>query len=271
MRFRLPARALALVLLVAFAAPAARAQGVHVTFSPPSQVVGAGSGFDVDVIVPATGSGFNGFRARVTFDPSALTFVPASPSSLQQGAYMTGACGNTFHQFAATTDSLDITDVLLCNGVSLAGPGQLYRLHFTAGNVPNTSTVLHFEQVDFYNAGVRVTPVVADDDTIHIDNPVGVGDGPGAAGVELRAAPNPTATGTTFRLVAPAAGAQSLLVEDVAGRVVRHLDSGTFAAGTRAVTWDARDDRGAAVRPGVYLARYLTTVGARLTRVVIVR
>jgi hypothetical protein len=271
MSFRLPTRALALTLLVTLAASTARAQGVHVSFSPAPQVVGAGSGFDVDMVVPGAGSGFNGFKALVLYDPAALTFVPTSPTSQQQGAYMTGACGNTFHRFAATSDSLDITDVLLCNGVSLPGPGQLYRLHFTAGNVPNTFTVIHFDQIEFYDAGVLVTPVTADDDTIYIDNPVGVVDGPGAAGVELRAAPNPTATGTTFRLAAPAAGEQSLLVEDVAGHVVRHLDSGTFAAGTRAVTWDAKDDRGASVRPGVYLARYRTPVGARLARVVIVR
>src|SRR5260221_6674480 len=114
MRFRIPARAFGLVLLASFAAPLARAQGVHVSFSPASVVVGAGSGFDVDVVVPGAGSGFNGFRAVLDFDPAELTFVPASPTSLQQGSYMTGACGNTFHQFAATSDSLDITDVLLC-------------------------------------------------------------------------------------------------------------------------------------------------------------
>src|SRR5258708_37707859 len=103
MSFRFPTRALALVLLATLAVPTAGAQGVHVSFSPPSPVVGAGSGFDVDVVLPGAGSGFNGFTALLRYDPAELTFVPTSPTSLQQGAYMTGACGNTFHRFAATS------------------------------------------------------------------------------------------------------------------------------------------------------------------------
>jgi hypothetical protein len=268
---RAPFRLLAFTLATLLLPVPSGAQGVHVRFSPVSQIVGAGSGFDIDVVVPDSGAGFNGFDARLIFDPLALTFVPASPNTLQQGSYMTGACGNTFHQFSAASDSLAITDVLLCNGVSLPGPGQIYRLHFTAKNVPNTTTVLHFGQVSFYNAGVLVTPVTAIDDTIYIDNPVAVGDGPGAAGVELSAAPNPTTTGTTFRLASPLAGEQSLLVQNIAGRVVRRLDAGGFAAGARAVTWDGRDDRGASVPPGVYLVRYRTPAGARQMRVVLLR
>src|SRR5262249_43588707 len=155
------------------------------------------------------------------------------PTSAQQGSYMTGACGMTFHQFTAGADTCNATDVLLCNGVSLTGPGQIYKLHFVAANAPNTSTILHLESVEFYNAGVRITPVFTDDDTVEIDNPVGVGDVPTSGAVELRAAPNPTAGGTTLTLRAPRAGVQSLLVQDVAGRVVRHLGEGWFEAGPR--------------------------------------
>src|SRR5258708_12701412 len=109
MSSRFPTRALALILLATLAtlaAPTAGAQGVHVSFSPAPLVVGAGSGFDVDVVVPGAGSGFNGFRALVRYDPAELTFVPPSPTSLQQAAYMTAASANTLPLLAAPTNSL---------------------------------------------------------------------------------------------------------------------------------------------------------------------
>jgi len=58
--------------------------------------------FDLELRVTQAGSAFNGFDADVSFDPSAITFVPLSPTSLQQGSLMTSACGNTFHRFTAS-------------------------------------------------------------------------------------------------------------------------------------------------------------------------
>jgi hypothetical protein len=260
------------VLLLVAAVSTSNAQGVHASLSPTTQYVGAGSGFDVDLVVTTSGSTFNGFKGVVRYDPAKLTFVPTSPTTLQQGSYMTGACGSTFHLFSQTGDSLNVTDVLLCNGVSLSGPGQVYRFHFVAANTPGDSTIIRIEQLAFYDAGVRVTPVFTQDDTVYIDNPVGVGDvGGPTATIELRAAPNPSRSGTTLLLSAPVAGEQSLLLQDVAGRVVRHLGAGRYEAGPRAVAWDGRDDRGSAVAPGVYLVRYVTPAGSRQARVVVVR
>lgn len=258
-------------VLLALTSPRAEAQ-IHASLSPTTQFVGAGSGFDVDLRVTQAGSPFNGFKGIVRYDPSNLTFVPGSPTSLQQGSYMTGACGNTFHLFSQTSDSLNLTDVLLCDGLALSGPGLVYRLHFVAPNTPGVSTIIRLDRLSFYNAGVKITPVITQDDTVHIGNPVGVGDeGASAAAIELRAAPNPSVAGTTLLLSAPVAGEQSLLVQDVAGRVVRHLGAGSYPAGSRAVAWDGRDDRGQALPPGVYLARYVTLGGTRQARVVVVR
>lgn len=264
------ARLALLAMAATFAAlprPSA-AQGVHMGFVPTQQFVGAGSGFDVELRVTSAGAGFNGFQARLRFDPARVTLVPASPTTAQEGSLMTGACGMTFHQFSAGPDSCDITDVLLCNGVSLTGPGQIYKLHFTAANTPGTSTILHIEQVAFYDTGVRVLPVLSQDDTVTIGNPVGVGDAPSGFGIELRAAPNPSVSGVTFLLGSPVAGEQSLLVSDVAGRIVRRFGRAELAAGPRSVPWDGRDDAGRALAPGVYLARYRTPAGERALRFV---
>ncbi len=257
---------IALLLL----APQASPEGIQVALLPQVKIVGAGSGFDIDLAVPSAGSSFNAFEAIVQYDPAVLTFVPASPTSLQQGSSMTGACGNTFHLFGASNDSLSMTVSLLCAGVSLTGPAQIYRLHFTAGNFAGVSTPIKILHAAFYDAGVRVLPVTTVDDTVKIHNPVGV-DPLESATIELRAAPNPSVSGTTLLLNSAVSGEQSLLLQDIAGRVVRRLGSGRFDAGRRAVAWDGRDDAGRAVPPGVYLARYLTPRGMRQTRIVILR
>jgi len=257
--------------LLALAAPAAPAAGIDLALSPHLQYVGAGSGFDVELRVTTAGSPFNAFEAVLQYDPAVLTFVPSAPTSLQQGSAMTGACASTFHLFQATGDSLAMTSSLLCNGVSITGPGTIYKLHFIAANTPGAETTIHVRSSAFYDAGIRVTPVTALDDTIFIDNPVGIAPAAGAGSIALRAAPNPSAAGTTLLVESPASGEQSLLVQDVAGRIVRHLESGTFGSGARAVAWDRRDDAGRSVPPGVYLARFVTPAGMRQTRVVLLR
>jgi YVTN family beta-propeller protein len=75
-----------------------------------------------------------------------------------------------------------------------------------------------------------------------------------APAVALRAYPNPfnPAVRIELRLEAPASGV--LAIHDLAGRTVRTLASGTFAAGTRTWTWDGRGTDGRALPSGVYLA-----------------
>src|SRR5512143_2432122 len=108
-------RLLPCALLLAAACGSAHA-GVEVALSPASLTVTPGSEFDLEIRVTSAGSSFNGFDAVVGYDPAALTFLPASPLSLQQGCLMTGecsaACGNTFHQFSSGGDSLRVNDVL---------------------------------------------------------------------------------------------------------------------------------------------------------------
>src|SRR5439155_8134694 len=115
-----------------------------------------------------------------------------SPTSLQQGSLMTGACGNTFHRFIAGAGADTITDVLLCSGLSLTGPGTLYKLHFRASNTPQVVRVRFVPgTVKFYNAGLFVTPVASTDAAIGIGMPVtAVGEHPGAIGPALTASPN---------------------------------------------------------------------------------
>jgi len=82
------------------AAPETRA-AVSVALIPSAPTVALGAEFTVTVRVTQAGSAFNAYQAIVRFDPAVLTFLPASPLSLQEGAYMTGACGQTFHWFTS--------------------------------------------------------------------------------------------------------------------------------------------------------------------------
>lgn len=235
-------------------AASAHAQGVSVALTPAAQLVDPGSVFELSITVQQAGSPFNGFDAVIGYDPAALTFMPLSPTSLQQGELMTGACGTTFHLFQAGAATDTITDVLLCNGVSVTGPGRIYRLRFKASITPQVTEVRFLPGLQFYNNGLYVNPVSSSDAQIGIGmGLVGVGATPERK-LELRVAPNPSPEGeTSFTIESDRAGVQRLAAFDLRGRLVRHFEDTTGTAGVRLVHWDGRDDSGHRLMPGVYL------------------
>ena len=90
-----------------------------------------------------------------------------------------------------------------------------------------------------------------------------------AARLELAAGrPNPFSARTSIAFDLPHAGRATLVVYDVSGRLVKRLLDSAMPAGRHAVTWDATDDRGARVTPGVYFYR-LNTDGAAGSRSVV--
>lgn len=265
----------ALALALAFMAGAAPAgAGVSVKVSPATLTVAQGAQFDLDLAVSPAGSNFNGFDVTVSYDPAALTLVPLAPTSLQQGCLMTGtcsiACGNTFHHFAAAGDSAAISDVLLCNLVSLTGPGQVYKLRFTASNTDQITQV-RIRRATFYNAGLFVNPVTTADATITIGSTVGVGPASSPAALRLAAEPNPARGSLVFALEADAAGEQRLVIHDLAGRLVRVVEQGWRAEGSRRVAWDGRDSAGVQVPAGIYLATFGAGDRSARIRVAMVR
>jgi hypothetical protein len=236
---------------LAAAAPAA-AQEVRAGLVPTVQIVPLDTDFDLDVQVTEAGAPFNAFDLVVHYDPSALTLVPANPPSLQQGQYMLSACGNTFNLFDYHADTLTATVVLMCLDMALTGPGQIYHLRFHSANVEQVTTV-EIRRMRFFNAGVRVNPVLTTNALVSIGSPLGV-DGPGLlpGRIHLQAAPNPFRGRLDLTIEAPAEGGQRVDIEDVLGRRVRHIADGEFAAGTRHLVWDGRDDSGRTLPPGVY-------------------
>ena len=254
---RVPGWILAIALVVLAGPESARAQGIHVALMPFQQNVAPGAEFDIEIDVTQAGYAFNGFKAVVTYDPAALTFLPSSPLSLQQGCLMTGgcsgACGNTFHSFTAAADSLVANNVTICDQFALTGPGQIYKLHFRASTTPQVAYV-RFRRATFYNAGLYVVPVATADAAIGIGVTLDAGGAPAPLpGLRLRAEPNPARGSVAFAIEADAPGELSVEVHDVSGRLMRRWSGGWQAGGVRRLSWDGTDARGARSPAGIYL------------------
>ena len=97
-------------------------------------------------------------------------------------------------------------------------------------------------------------------------SPAGVGDG-GPGRPRFDVAPSPFVSVTRLEWAAAGApgGRVRLAIYDLAGRRLRALFDGVVASGHAVAEWDGRDDHGAAVPPGVYLAR-AERAGATWTR-----
>lgn len=261
---------LAMMCCIAALAPCAGAQGVQVAITPADSTVAPGSEFVLRIEVTASGSPFNAYDAVIGFDPGALTFLPASPLGLQEGAYMKNACGSTFHRFITGPDSLLLNHSLLCNELALLGPGVVYKLRFRAALTPQT-TAVHFRLVQFYNAGFFVNPTVPADAVVRIGVVSATATPPTEGPARVRAAPNPCNPGTVLHLWPGASGEQTVRIRDVAGHVLRVLQRGTFGAVQRSLTWDGRDAQGRRLASGVYLVEIETPAGRAAGRVVLLQ
>lgn len=243
--------------------------GVTVALQPAAQTVAPGAEFDLYLTVSPAGSAFNAFDAVVGFDPAALTLLVLSPLSFQEGALMTTACASRFHRFTPGSDRATIADVLLCDGQSVTGPGQIYRLHFRASNTPQTTVVQFLPGLRFYDAGLYVTPVTSSNATVGIGTTVGVEDGVLAPGLAVSASPNPARLVTTLEIQSDRTGTQEVRVLDSRGRLVRSFERGSFAAGVRELTWNRCSDAGRSLPAGVYTVEVSGPTGAARVRLVL--
>jgi len=238
--------------LVAGVAPAG-AQGVWVAVTPTLSEVAPGQVFDVQIAITQAGSAINGFDAVIGFDPAALTLIPLSPVSLQQGSLMSGACGNIFHRFTPGADRATVADVFLCAGVSVTGPGTIYKLRFQASNTPQVTQLRFLPGLQFYNAGLFVGPAHATDATIGIGVSL---DSPSPARpvrLGLRVAPNPARAGLSFLIEADRAGPMRISVVDIRGRLVHRREETLGAGEKRTLHWEGLDPSGRRLPAGVYL------------------
>jgi hypothetical protein len=103
-------------------------------------------------------------------------------------------------------------------------------------------------------------------------SPVGVlGANAGLALSLLPPSPNPAVAPVTIEFTVPAATHASVLVYDVAGRLVRTLSDGPMSPGRHLLRWDRRGEGGAAVGPGVYFCLLKAGRDRVIRRVIVLR
>jgi hypothetical protein len=130
--------------------------------------------------------------------------------------------------------------------------------------LPNVSALLARIRVEaadhvFFDIGnsFRVTPGTGVEETPAVA---------AAPGLVLTAnRPNPFHPATEIAFALPVAGAVTLTVYDLTGRVVRTLVDSFQPAGPQATSWDGKDERGMPVASGIYLYE-LAAGGERATR-----
>src|SRR5262245_23646592 len=226
------------------------AAGVSVALVPSATQVGLNTDFTVVLRVTQAGSLFDSYAALVRYDPGVLTFVQ-EPAATQEGAYMRNACGSTFHFFNANGPQIAIEHAIVCGGMALAGPGDLYVLHFRSRSTSIVASV-EFSSIAFYKAGLTVEVTSATGAAITIGSPTdAVGESVTSSPARFLALPNPFAQHTVLFLPAHAQGA--VLVHDARGRLVRRLEVHCTGSDCR-TGWDGCDDRGLPLANGVYWA-----------------
>jgi len=94
---------------------------------------------------------------------------------------------------------------------------------------------------------------------------------PSAAGVTLRAVPNPFPGATTIHYTLSAPGPVRVQVFGLSGRLVRTLVDVSLRTGAHELVWDGQDDSGRPVASGSYFVELHTETGIRVLRVVLTR
>jgi hypothetical protein len=85
----------------------------------------------------------------------------------------------------------------------------------------------------------------------------------------LSTRPNPSHYYTQFEVFLPRSQRLLLDVYDIRGRKVKTLDGGFMSEGRHSLTWDACDERGQHVSPGVYIVR-LDAAGRAVSRKIVI-
>lgn len=163
------------------------------------------------------------------------------------------------HKFQLLSGALtqDVADqptdlsAVVSAGPFVLGPGEMVRVRF--------ALAYGVDQQDFL---LNVRALGGDAATTAVDDP---GTPAPAAPSLAQNHPNPFNPATAIAFSAPRAGHVSLVVYDMAGRVVRTLVDGDLPAGPHTVTWRGRTDAGAVASSGLYFYK-LRTAETVLTR-----
>jgi len=151
-------------------------------------------------------------------------------------------------------------------------PGNSAGVRFGLGEARLVTLGFGFEGIGMaVDRNALMAAVIAWFDDTTVGAPAGQ-----APPVRLSAAaahPNPfnPATNIAFTLEGDGDARTRIDIHDVLGRRVRHLAVGTLPAGDHAVRWDGRDDAGAALPGGLYLAIVRAGVDSETLKLTLVK
>jgi len=235
----------------------------------------SGSGpFLKDPDFTATGEGGTWMIRRpkvidITFQPFVIEFSGVLPNGVSGEVWDLDArpfSGADAEEYTVTAlDSLDqvIATIVSPLGISETSPGTLdgrpWHWSFVALPAPIKKVTIHQTQAPKKGFAFDNFAIVAD--------PTGIPPSLSTSRFSLQQnIPNPFNPLTVIRYTVPVGGGKvSIAVYDVNGRFVKTLLDAFESSGTKRVTWDGRDDRGAAVASGIYFYR-LTARGFSETR-----
>jgi len=253
------------------------AEEFHALIVPDTTWANLYSLVEVHLDVDSTAHQFNGFGITFQYDPSVVSF-----DSLTPGDLMLDACPNWFNHLDTTDSTLSYTHIILCNLVSVDGPGRLCTIRFTADNA-GISPVMITSDPDrsFYDAGMYVYPGHPDypRQVIFHDGAIVVID-PNAdceemiedAGVRLTSIrPNPASSGAEILFELPEPAWVRLEIYDTMGRMVRTLIDDRQTLGMHSTAWNGTDDRGLSVCSGVYFCTMTAGDHQSRRRIVLLR
>lgn len=298
---RLPLMAVWCVLLPLASSPALAVDQFNVYLGPslPDTVyVGLDSTVNVYLQVDSTAKEFNGFEVQIQFAPSVLSFVEAT-----EGALFPDACPNRFTPSSYTDSTVTYGDFLLCNNVSVNGPGILTVYTFNVLNLGvSPITIISNPDRSFYDAGFYVWPqnptyprqVVFHNAVVKVVSPTSGVSGPRETSVgdrpSLWLAPNPIRDQGEIRAVLPltspsrsadgpplAEGSPSgptsiqLSILTATGRVVSTWEQNRGTSGELVIPWKAIDRTGRALPDGMYFCRLRSAGETATARFLVVR
>jgi len=152
----------------------------------------------------------------------------------------------------------DPRDVNITTGFVTVGEKTLLGgAAYICGGQTSTGSPLYV--VDLYSMDLLDTIIVPGTNTnvVAVEAqwplPSSVEDLPGAATLNVKAAPNPFNPRTKISFDLDDEAPVKLAVFDLAGRMVRLIDAGTLGSGRRSIEWDGKDRGGRKLASGSYL------------------
>jgi hypothetical protein len=235
--------------------------------------------FEVD----STAHSFNGYRITVEYDPAIVAFITEA-----EGHLMVDRCPERFTRIAMSDSSITYSHSVLCDGLSLDGPGVLSVFTFRALALGMSHLRITSDpDRSFCDGGLYIWPghptyprqVILHDAVILVLDPAS--DAPDGGGQMIGSPavcagptriewvqPNPFQARSEIRFQVGAAGLLDLSIFDVMGRHVRTIVDGTIGPGPHVEVWDGLRQDGRSAASGRYYC--VLRAGSRMDRVPLV-